>query len=103
MAQAREAWTDGHVRQGSKGPVPALWLRTPGAQVGPSRNGAADACRVVPRSLPRVPVGPAARDACALDPRALRHTGRRRADPLAAVWRRGEQLTGCHAPFWVDD
>jgi len=26
----------------------------------PSRNGAAHACRVVPRSLPRVPVGPGA-------------------------------------------
>src|SRR6266704_3271579 len=103
MAQAREAWTDGHVRQGSKGPVPALWLRTPGAQVEPSRNGAADACRVVPRSLPRVPVGPAARVACPPDPRALWHTGPRRAEPLAAGRMRGEQLTGIHDPVGVED
>src|SRR5438445_12940480 len=54
-------------------------------------------------SLPRVPVGPAARDACALDPRALWHTGPRRAEPLAAGRMRGEQLTGIHDPVGVED
>jgi len=40
-------------RQGSTGPVPANRRRSPRGQVEPSRNGAADACRVVPRSLAR--------------------------------------------------
>jgi len=51
---------DGRVRQGSTGPVPARRQRTPRPQMEPSRNRAAHACRVVPRSLPRVPVGPGA-------------------------------------------
>src|SRR5439155_1496248 len=46
------------VRQGSKGPVPSNRQRTQCPR--PSRNGAAHACRVVPRSLPRAPVGPGA-------------------------------------------
>src|SRR5206468_1763303 len=53
---------------GSTGPVPARWSRTPRSQVEPSRNGAADACRVVPRSLPHV----AALDHPAATARALR-------------------------------
>jgi len=51
---------DGRVRQGSMGPVPARRQRTPRPQMEPSHDGAAHACRVVPRSLPRVPVGPGA-------------------------------------------
>src|SRR5439155_12150531 len=51
---------DGQVRQGSTGPVPARGQRTPRLQVEPSRNRAARACRVVPRSLPHLPVGPGA-------------------------------------------
>ena len=49
---------DGNVQQGSTGPVPARGQRTPRPQMEPNRNGAAHAYRVVPRSLPRVPVGP---------------------------------------------
>src|SRR3989454_8646767 len=51
-------------RQGSKGPLPANWPRTPRPQMEPSRIGAAGACRVVPRSLARPR---AARRARALD------------------------------------
>jgi len=57
LAPRRADW---RVRQGSKGPVPSNRRRTPRALVEPGRNGAAHACRVVPRSLPRVPVGPGA-------------------------------------------
>ena len=42
-------------RQGSTGPFPARGRRTQCPK--PSRNGAAHACRVVPRSLPHVPGG----------------------------------------------
>src|SRR5207253_5016248 len=38
-----------------------------------------------------------------LDPRARRHTGPRRAEPLAAGRMRGEQLTGIHDPVGVED
>ena len=40
--------TDGRVRQGSKGLVPAYRPRTPRAWMEPSLDRVADACRVVP-------------------------------------------------------
>ena len=54
---------DGRVRQGSKGPVPVTRRRLSRARMEPSRAGAADACRVVPRPLPHAPAGPVDRDA----------------------------------------
>src|SRR5438552_16437198 len=36
--------------RGRRGPVPVTWQRISRAQMEPSRNGAADACRVAPRS-----------------------------------------------------
>ncbi len=59
-ALVRRGGADGHVRQESRAPSPPTGERTAGARMEPSRHGAANACRVVPRLLSHVSVGPAA-------------------------------------------
>ena len=44
--------------RGRGNPFPPRWARTARARMEPSRTGAADACRVVPRPLAHAPVGP---------------------------------------------
>src|SRR6059036_4306147 len=60
----------------------------------------------VPRG-PAIPAAGARRPRCTgrarLDPRALRHAGPRRAEPLAAGRVRGQKLAGIHDPVGIED